>query len=144
MTEVVCDASVVVKWFKERGESDVAPARAIRSTHESGAVTARVLDLTFLEVGNALTRADGWSARDVAESLDDLEALCGSGLRLTPYRRTAAADVAAAFGLSFYDAAYFAVATLLDFDLVSSDSDLIKMDAEAPATYCERLGLPVG
>ncbi len=92
---LVCDASVVVKWFDARCESEVAEARRILNAHRAGALRARVLDLTYYEFGNALTHK-GWQRRDVTAQLDDLELVCGEGLPLTPGARALAAAYAAA------------------------------------------------
>src|SRR5262245_23655587 len=70
-TDVVCDASIVLKWFHEDGEAEVEAARELLDAHRAGRITAWVLDLTFYEVGNVLLRALGWSASEAAAQLED-------------------------------------------------------------------------
>ena len=88
VTDVVCDASIVLKWFHDEGEQDVDEARVLLSAHQAGLITAWILDLTLYEVGNVLLRALGWPAADVAAQLDDLGAI---SLRTHPEHRRAAA-----------------------------------------------------
>jgi len=137
---LVCDASVVVKWFDARCESEVAEARRILNAHRAGALRARVLDLTYYEFGNALTHK-GWQRRDVTAQLDDLELVCGEGLPLTPGARALAAAYAVELELTFYDAAYAAVAQLLDAPLVSADRELLERAGAQPlGEVVKRLG----
>ncbi len=81
MTSVLCDTSVVVKWFHERGEAEVVPSRAILDAHAAGKLTAVVLDLTVYELGNVAARPLGLPGDRVAEILDRLELICDEGLR---------------------------------------------------------------
>jgi hypothetical protein len=55
-TVVVSDASVALKWFHERGEEGVRPARALLDAYADERIALVVLDLTTYEVGNALPR----------------------------------------------------------------------------------------
>ena len=71
MTDVVCDASIVLKWFHEEGEEEVEAARALLDAHQAGHVAAHILDVTLYELGNVLLRALGWKAEDTARQLDD-------------------------------------------------------------------------
>ncbi len=75
MTDVLCDTSVVVKWFHESGEAEVAQARAILDAHAAGTLTANVLDLTVYELGNVASRALGLPGERVVAILDRLERL---------------------------------------------------------------------
>ena len=64
---LLIDTSVLIKWFHEAGESELAAARAIRNAHVRGEIDAHVLDLAIYEVGNVLARALKWTAHDVAD-----------------------------------------------------------------------------
>lgn len=77
MTSLLVDTSVVLKWYHAEGESDVDAARRILDAHTSGRVAALVLDLAFYELGNVLLRSLRWSAEQVANQLDDLQAMVG-------------------------------------------------------------------
>lgn len=76
VTAVVCDASIVLKWFHDEGEQEVEEARKLLAAHRAGLLTAWILDLTFFELGNVLLRALRWPAVEVAAQLDDLRAIC--------------------------------------------------------------------
>lgn len=142
MTPLLVDTSVVVKWFHERGERDVTAARALLRAHQVGVIEAHILDLAIYELGNVLVRALGWAAADVAAQLDDLQIILGDPLTLEPVAWHAAASLAEEHSLSFYDAAWAAVAGHLGIVLVSADQQLVEAGlAEGPAMTAARLRL---
>jgi predicted nucleic acid-binding protein len=142
VTEVLCDASVVVKWFHEPGEAEVTPSRAILEAHADATLRAVVLDLTIYELGNVTARALGLPGGRVAAILDRLELICDEALRLSPTARRDAAELAAAHGLTFYDAAYWAVAREREIALVTADADLLKVGAgSSPTEFATAHGL---
>lgn len=142
MTEVVCDASIVLKWFHAEGETDVDDARLLLAAHAAGTIDAVVLDLTFYEIGNVLTRGLRWPAREVADQLDDLELICGTGMPLTSDVRGRASELAGRHGLSFYDAAYAAAAQVHAAPLATADDALLTVGlGERPAALAQRLAL---
>jgi predicted nucleic acid-binding protein len=109
-TVVVSDASVVVKWFHETGEEDVGPARALLDAYADERIALLVLDLTMYEVGNALLRGPAAASPDaVATVLDALSELCPR-VSLEPAAGRLAAGLVTEHGLTYYDAAYAAVA----------------------------------
>jgi predicted nucleic acid-binding protein len=124
LTDVVCDTSVVLKWFHEEGEQEVEQARALLAAHRGGLLTTWILELTFYELGNILVRSLGWRATDVADQLDDLRAICPV---LDPaadaLRR--AAELAETHALTFYDALYAATAQLHGAALATADERLL-------------------
>ena len=141
VTDVVCDASVVLKWLHEEGEKGVEEARTLLSAHLAGRVTAWILDLTLYELGNVLLRALGWRAADVAAQLDDVRSICsvlaptGGDLRL-------GAQLAEQHGLTFYDAVYAAAARSRGAVLATADEALIAAGAgEPPGAIAARLGI---
>ena len=141
MTDVVCDASVVLKWFHDEGEADVEDARRLLAGHRSGAITARVLDLTFYELGNVLLRALRWPAADVADQLDDLRAIC-SVVAADAAEHRVAALLAEQHTLTFYDAVYAAVARSRGSALATADRALLAAGVgESPATIAARIGI---
>ena len=122
---VLMDASVVVKWCAPAGEPRAAEAAALLEAHLQGSLTAAVLDLTFYEVGNALT-AKGFTGTELEGLLDllwvwDLEWIpLGGGEQ----SRTVASLVDR-YELSFYDASYLAAATTRALPLVTDDRALL-------------------
>ena len=141
MTDVVCDTSVVLKWFHDEGEPDVEDARRLLAAHRSGSITAWVLDLTFYELGNILLRALSWPASDAADQLDDLRAICGV-LPVTAAELRTAAELAEQHTLTFYDAVYAAAALSRGSALATADKALLHAGAgESPEAIAARLGI---
>ena len=142
MTPVLLDTSVVLKWFHEEGEAEVAQARAVLAAHQAERVTAYLLDLSLYELGNVLIRSLRWSATDTADQLDDLLAICGDPLvpDLSWHRDTA--SLATLHGLSYYDASFASAAAAIGAPLVSADKELIASGlAESPSAFVQRLQL---
>lgn len=142
MTRLLVDTSVVIKWFHEEGESEIAEARAIRDTHLRGDLDAHVLDLAVYEVGNVLGRALRWPAQDIAAQLEDLITIVGSPIAMARSWLRTAAELVEAHRLSYYDASWAASARSLGITLVSADRKLIGAGlAETPSAVAARLNL---
>lgn len=122
--DLLCDASVVLKWFHADGEQEVGESRALLEMQRSGQVSLSILDLTVYEVGNVLVRSMRLSSDRARTVLEALDLLCP---RLTP----TAAELFDAFGLAeehgltVYDAAYAAVARSRAARLVTLDGLLL-------------------
>ena len=123
--DVVSDASVVLGWFHEDGEEQVADSRSILAAHQDETIAVAVLDLTAYEVGNALLRGRvRATATQVATVLESISQICPAvspdigDLRL-------AAELAEREGLTLYDAAYAAVAQRRGALLVTLDRKLL-------------------
>ena len=141
MTAVLCDASVVLKWFHHEGEQGVEDARKLLAAHRAGRVTAWILDLTFYELGNVLLRALGWGAVDVAAQLDDVRAICPV-LAPTALDLRLAAQLAEQHRLTFYDAVYAGAARSRGAVLATADEALLAAGVgEAPGVIAARLAL---
>jgi predicted nucleic acid-binding protein len=80
---LLVDTSVLITWFHDAGEAELAEARAIRDAHVHSELDAHVLDLAIYEFGNVLARALKWTARDVADQLDDLLEIVGPPLAMS-------------------------------------------------------------
>jgi predicted nucleic acid-binding protein len=123
--DIVSDANVALKWFHERGEEEVLPARELLARHRARAVVLHVLDLTFYEVGNALLRGSAnATASQVAVVLGALREVV---LTVNPDDDdfALATELADAHGLTFYDAAYAAVAQRRGARLLTLDRQLL-------------------
>jgi predicted nucleic acid-binding protein len=141
VTDVVCDASIVLKWFHEAGEAEVSEARSLLGGHRDGRITAWILDLTLYEVGNVLLRSLGWPAEDVAAQLDDLRAICAP-LAPSDHELRLAARLAETYELTFYDAAYAAVAQARGMAFATADAALLdRGTGERAGDIASRLGL---
>lgn len=142
MTRLLIDTSVLIKWFHSEGESELAQARLLRSAHVTGEIGAHMLDLALYEVGNVLSRVLRWNAVDVADQLDDLHAILGPPLVMTPAWLRRAATLAHLHALSFYDASWAAAAAELGISLISADRRLLGAGlAESPNEVAIRLML---
>ena len=141
MIDVLCDASIVLKWFHSEGEEEVDEARAVLAAHRAGDLSASILDLTLYEIGNVLLRSLGWPASDVGDQLDDLRAICVTVAPTAEEFRTAA-EIGRRGDLTYYDAAYAAVAKSRGATLATADRGLVRSGyGERPGVLVARLGL---
>ena len=139
---LLVDTSVLIKWFHNAGENELAEARAIRDAHVRGELNAHVLDLGIYEFGNVLVRALKWTASEAGDQLDDLVELLGPPLSMSPSWLRQAAVLAERHELSFYDASWGATAAALRIPLVSADRQLLAAGlAETPCAVVDRLKL---
>jgi predicted nucleic acid-binding protein len=121
MTEVVLDASVILKWFRVEGERHVEPARALRAAFEAGELIVLAPPLLHLEIINVAGRRWHWadtSLVDLAVAFEDL----GFDLREPELTRVASWT---AQGLSAYDAAYVALAEGEGIPLITDDDPIV-------------------
>ena len=126
MTELVLDASVVLKWFVGGAERGREEALGLRGQYEEGGLAVVVPSLIFLELLNVVGRRWGWHEESLAEfagALDDL----GLDVR-EPELHAVAAWVSR--GLTAYDAAYVALAEQIGIELVSDDAQILSSAAE--------------
>lgn len=124
MTEVVLDASVVLKWFAAEQRGSVE-ARELRNQYQAGRLSVAVPLLLFLELLNVAGRRWSWdedALLELAEALDDLLFEVGE-----PELRSVASWVAR--GLTAYDAGYVALAEQRGIALVTDDQTIV---ARAP------------
>lgn len=139
MKRVLCDASVVVKWFLDEPGPETRAARALAESAAQERVALHVLDLTFYEVGNTLVVKRGVPAPITAALLDKVHAICGDGLTLGAVARAHASELVAGRGLSFYDAAYVAVAEAFSIPLASADRAMIAAGGTPTSEVVEAL-----
>lgn len=123
---VVSDASVALKWFHEEGEQDVGPARALVDAYAARTISLSVLDLTAYEIGNALIRGRRLGPEPVGVVLEALSEICPT-LHPTVEEQRDAAALAAQSGLTYYDAAYVAVARAREARLATHDTELLQL-----------------
>lgn len=120
MTEVVLDASVVLKWFRAEGERHLDPARSLRARFEAGRLAVLAPPLLRLEIVNVAGRRWQWGESalvELAVALDEL----GFEFEEPELPRVAAWT---ARGLTAYDAAYVALAETRATPLITDD-DLV-------------------
>lgn len=124
-TDIVCDASVVLKWFHAEGEEEVGPARTLLELHRRRTVALSVLDLTAYEVGNVLVRGrPGLDPEQVIAVIEALAVICPR-IALTPAEFSDAVALAREHVLTVYDAAYAAAARARRAQLATLDRALL-------------------
>ena len=123
--DVLCDASVVLKWFHGEGEEEVEASWALLDLHRSHGMALSVLDLTAYEVGNALLRGIGVGAEKVSAVLDALDVICPR-LAQPATELSDAALLAEGHRLTMYDAAYAAAAKARHAELATLDRALLQ------------------
>lgn len=105
---VTPDASVLLKWvLPESEERDTGAALALRDEALAGDLDLIVPQLWIYEVGNTLARRFPQSADALLSSLSDFGLV---EARLDSRWRARTVALCAAYGVTFYDAAYHAVA----------------------------------
>lgn len=133
MTEVVLDASVVMKWFRADGERHLEPARSLRAVFEMGELIVFAPPLLRLEIVNVAGRRWHWSESvllELAGALDDL------GFELIEPELARVAYWTAR-GLTTYDAAYVAVAEGNGTRLVTDDDLIVTVAGEVATALAE-------
>jgi len=126
LTELVLDASVLVKWFRRQGEGDLDAALAIRTAFQEGALLLFAPPLLNLELINLAGRRWRWNEdrlRGLASALSLLN------LQLVEPELDRVATWTGR-GLTAYDAAYVAVAEAGGLHLITADLTIL---ATAPS-----------
>ncbi|MDP8977092.1 MAG: type II toxin-antitoxin system VapC family toxin [Actinomycetota bacterium] len=123
MTEIVLDASVVIKWLKATGERHVEEAVDLRARYLAGSVTVVTAPLLRLEVLNVFGRRWRWPAEHLREMAVRLELL---GFQFVEPPLVLVAEWTAA-GLSAYDASYVALAETRGVPLVTDDDLVVRV-----------------
>jgi len=141
VSTALCDANVVVKWFHDEPGGETPAARRLAEASEDGLVELKVLDLTYYEAGNTFRKL-GASGSVIAVVLEQIHEVCGPGLVMDRRGRAAVAEVADSTGLSFYDAAYVALADQHELTLVTVDKAMIRAGGVLPSRYLEALRFP--
>lgn len=117
------DASVVAKWYIVEEDSD--RALQIRTLHSAGKLMLSSPVLIIYEIGNALTRHPSFTNEDSAKAFQSLLDL-GLGLRslAEPSLLEKTFEISRQLRMTFYDAAYVALARDYDAMLITADKDL--------------------
>jgi predicted nucleic acid-binding protein len=115
--DVVLDASVVLKWFREEGERHVEAARALRAEFAAGELLVFAPWLLLLEMVNVAGRRWSWEETALTELAASLDAL---GFELVEPDLLRVARWTGR-GLTASDAAYVAVAEAAAVELVTDD-----------------------
>lgn len=133
MNACVVDASVGIKLFIEEDLSDKADALFAQLAADPPA-RLYVPDLFYIECSNILwkhCRRFGYRLDQARDALADLHALALIG---TPTKELMlnSLEIAAAHGVTAYDASYVALAEKLAVPLVTADEKLVRMLVASP------------
>lgn len=123
--DVVLDASVVIKWFKEKDEDYVVSALAIQEKKRLGSIEIIVPDLLFLEVLNAFLAKPGFTLEDLAAIKESLIKMNMKIVYPGSKLLGETIDIAAKNSLTFYGALYIATAGANDAVLYTEDMEIL-------------------
>jgi predicted nucleic acid-binding protein len=133
VTEVVLDASVVLKWFRTAGEPHLEPARSLRARFEAGQLIVLAPPLLRLEMVNVAGRRWQWPESalvELAVALDEL----GFEFEEPELARVASWT---GRGLTAYDAAYVALAEARTAPLITDDDHVIAVAGDIATALAE-------
>jgi len=122
--EVVVDASVIVKWFVEEEYS--REARLLRDSYASGLVDLAAPSLLPYEVLNALKYSGAFGEEELKEVAQALADFQFTLYNLEGRLAFKAVEVSMRKGVTIYDAAYVALAYILNTTLYTADERLTK------------------
>lgn len=126
---IVPDASVLLKWILPvEDQPDAGAALLLREAAVSGAITLVVPQLWIYEVGNTLARRFPEQADDLLANLVDFQLAEG---RLDSRWRRQTICLAREYGVTFYDAAYHALALVHRGVFVTADERYVRRAAAA-------------
>jgi predicted nucleic acid-binding protein len=132
MRPIILDASVVAKWYI--AEEDSEKAVRIRDLHSAGGLRLSEPDLVLYELGNALSKHPAFTEGDLVRALEsfldlgiELVDLAEPGLLRMCFEASKRSRV------TFYDAAYAALAKMRGGALLTADEEL----RDKVGGYCE-------
>ena len=129
LAAIVPDASVLLKWILPvEDQADTVAALSLREAAVAGAITLVVPQLWIYEVGNTLARRFPEQADDLLANLVDFRL---AEARLDARWRRQAVSLASAYGVTFYDAAYHALALVHRGVFVTADERYVRRAADA-------------
>ncbi len=121
MKILICDASVVLKWFKSEAEENITQAKQILQVLHKGTIALFEPELVLLETANILTLNKNWPEEKITEALSFLANLDWKLVGLKDKLLNVATNLARKHGITIYDALYLALAHTVNGILVSDD-----------------------
>lgn len=123
-TQVVLDASVIVKWYVKEAEHQVA--NIIKEDFERGMIEVIIPGLMFYEVLNALRYKPSMGEADLEKVVNSLVDLQFAAIDLDAEYGHRIAKMAMRRGITVYDASYIALAQINSCYLFTADEKLRK------------------
>ena len=124
MSEIVIDASVVVKWFIEEIDSD--KARFLRDKFIDGKIELIVPSLLYFEVLNALKYSQLFDLSELEDAGESLENYGFKVITIKNEIRKHMIKVAVDHSISIYDASYLGLSIGLGKTFCTADEKIIK------------------
>jgi len=124
--KIVVDTSVLIKWFKTRGEELLVEAEKLREEIDRGSVEVHVPALLLYEVGNILLLKTRLGPAALGEAVAGLEALPMVVAPPAAPLLNRAFRLGRQCGLTFYAASFLALAIELDCPFVTADQRLFE------------------
>ena len=119
--KIVVDTSVLIKWFKTRGEDLLQEAKQLLEEIERQRLEVHVPALLLYEVGNILLLKTRLGLTALDEAIERLEELPFVVAPPAPPLLRRAVRLGREFGLTFYDASFLALAVELGCPCVTAD-----------------------
>lgn len=119
---VIVDASIAVAIVRKEPAGSASAAAISRSTRDGARIV--VPSHFWLEVANALVGRRRWPGAKVLQAIHDLDRLRLETVELDRALVILAIDMSERHGLTAYDAAYLALAVVLDGSLMTLDARL--------------------
>lgn len=122
---IVLDASVVIKWFKDEDEKYVDSALSMQDRKRSGDIEIIVPDLLFLEVLNTFLTKKGFTGEDITAIKESLVKMNMEVIYPGSKLLGETINIAVKNSLTFYDALYIAVADASKAVLYTEDIEIL-------------------
>lgn len=122
---VVCDTSVVFKWFSTEQEKDLPFALKLLELHVHHKETISAPDIILYELGNAWATKTKLKPAKIKTFLADLDK---TGLTIEAVTTTfiaKAVDFSKKYHVSVYDACYIVLAKEKKCDFITADAKLV-------------------
>lgn len=123
--DVVLDASVIIKWFKDEDEEYVDSALLAQEKKMLGVLEIIVPDLLFLEVLNAFLTKPGFTIEDITAIKESLVKMNMNVITPGSELLGKTINIAVKNSLTFYDALYIATADMYDAILYTEDKKIL-------------------
>lgn len=117
------DASVAAKWFNNEDLTD--KALQIRDAFVHGKIDLLAPEQMIYEVGNSIWKNEALTPEDAAKAIEDLIDLQIELICISPRLAASAMKTARESRITFYDAAYIALADQYDAPLISADGEIL-------------------
>jgi len=123
--DIVLDASVAIKWFKDKDEDYVDSALCIQEKKLAQEIEIIVPDLFFLEVLHVFLQEPAFTRQDIATIKESLVRMDMKVIYPESKILGETINMAITNHLTFYDAFYMAAANINHADLYTEDKHIL-------------------